>query len=185
MSNVRASFCIVEDASSQAGLPLHKVLEGDAIAGKNALAALVAKDQNANFRYLLTDSAGKLLVNTEGDDVAELYADGEHAGSTSGYQTIASIALATSKDYKNLHAWASCFRDSVFQIVHDDNGTPTTLVTGVRVGSGAFTFAGIMKQLKFTSGATGTQSLILKAKNETVASSMSGVIGVDEVVPVV
>jgi hypothetical protein len=178
MADVRASFCVLEDATSKAGMPLTKVAEGDAIASKNALAGLVAKDGSDELAYLKVDANGKLLVAFS--EIAELYDSDTHAGDKDAYQAVATVTLTVDKNYSNLHMWASCYRDAVFQLIHNNNGTPAILVDGVRVGSGQFSFAGIMKQLKFTAGSTGTQQLIIKGKNESVASTMTGVIGIDE-----
>lgn len=185
MSDLRTSFCILEDASSQVGMPLHKVLEGDTPAAKNALAALVAKDSDGKLVYMKTDANGVLLVNTEGEDVAELFADGTHTGHKTIYQTLAEITLTTSKDYKNAHVWLSCFRDTIFQIIQTNGITETVLVSGLRVGAGMVSWAGIMKQLNFSTGASGVQKLTVKGINLESVSTMNATIGIDEIVPIV
>lgn len=62
--DLRPSFPPLEDFSTQAGLPLHKALEGDASANKNAHGAFVAKkDSDGTFVYMLTDEDGRLITS--------------------------------------------------------------------------------------------------------------------------
>lgn len=61
---MRQSTPTLEDASTQAGLPLHKALEGDPTASKNAHGAFVAKKQtDSTFVYMLTDAEGRLITS--------------------------------------------------------------------------------------------------------------------------
>jgi len=178
MSDLRTVFVNLEDASTQAGLPLHKALEGDAILNKNAHGALVAKDSAENFKYLEVDDAGALKVSL-GSAYACLSDSGTHAGDTS-YQTLATIALTTDKVYKDVEALVSCFRDTVFQIIHNDNGVPTILADGIRAGAGAYNQMARFECMEFTAGATGTQELLIKGKNTVVASTMDATVSVKE-----
>lgn len=178
MADLRTVFVNLEDASSQAGLPLHKALEGDAILNKNAHGALVAKDSEANFKYLEIDDAGALKVSL-GSAYACLSDSGTHAGDTS-YQTLVTIGLTIDKVYKDVEALVSCFRDAVFQIIHMNDGVPTILADGVRAGAGQYNQMLRFECMEFTAGASGTQDLVIKGKNTVVASTMDATLSVKE-----
>lgn len=184
MADLRTSFVTLEDASTQAGLPIHKALEGDAILNKNAHGALVAKDNSDNFKYLEVDPAGALKVSM-GADYACLSDDGEDAAGSATYVTIASITLTVDKVYKDLEALVSSFRDSVFQVLWIDNeGDPgevsTTLVSGVRVGAGDYNEMVHFACMEFTAGSTGTQKLLIQGKNLNALSAMSATLSIKE-----
>ena len=69
---------------------------------------------------------------------------------------------------------------SVFQVIFDDNGTPTTLLT-IRVSShGEVTTDGEFEHLEFTSGATGTQTLKIQGKNSNALSDMNATVAIEE-----
>lgn len=182
MTDLRTSFPTLEDATTQVGAPLHKVLEGTAAAAKNASAALVAKDPSGNLIYLRTDAAGNLAVTTEGAANCKK-ARGELAAgqaTTPALVTGANIPLTVSKGYKEIGFLVSCRRDALFQIIWNDNGAETILGEIV-VGSGAFTVPGELHCLSFTAGATGTQELKIKAMNFEALSSLRASLTVEEV----
>jgi hypothetical protein len=184
MADVRENFPVLEDITSGAGLPLHKCLEGDDIGG-NALTALVAKNASDELRYLLVDAlTGALKVTMETGEYALLSDSGTNAGNIS-YQDLATIVLQNEFVYKEIEIILSCFRDCVGQLVFiaDVGGTPveTILVDGIRVGAGEYTLAAQLKSLEFTSGATGVQNLVLRAKNLNVTSTMDGTLTTKEV----
>ncbi len=178
MADVRSVFVNLEDYTTKEGTPLHKALEGDAIASKNAQGALVAKDSSANFKYLEIDDAGQLKV-IGGYDYGYLHAKGTSVGSAT-IVAIATITLTVDKVYKDLEFLGSCFRDTVFSIVQLDDTTETILLDGIRVGNSQLSFACELKSLEFTAGASGTQSLILKALNLNALSTIDGAIGIKE-----
>lgn len=181
MADPRTSFTVLEDSSSQAGLPLHKVLEGDAYAAKNALPALVAKS-GTNLTYLkVNPTTGALLVDT-GAATECLKAKGELAAGSSSLALVtgATIPLAVSTTFESVAFIVSCRRDALFQIIQVDDVTETILGEIV-VGSGQYTISDQLHCLSFTSGATGTQSLKVMAKNFEALSSLRASITVEEV----
>lgn len=172
MSDPRTSFIVLEDSSSQAGLPLHKALEGEAIAAKNAHGALVAKN-GTNFAYLKVDpSTGALLTTSEGATECKK-ANGELAAGSASLATVtgAVIPLTTDTVYEDIGFVVSSRRDSLFQIIWNDDGVETVIAEAI-VGSGAPTFSAKLHCLSFTSGATGTQELKVVAKNFEALSSL-------------
>jgi len=181
MADLRTSFVTLEDYTTQAGLPLHKALEGDSITSKNAHGALVAKDASDNFKYLEVDAAGNLLV-AAATNYAGLSDDGEDAAGSATYVTIATITLTADKVYKDLEVLVSSFRDAVFQVIWNDDATPNTLVSGIRVGAGTFNEMASFQGLEITAGSTGTQTLIVQGKNLNALSAMSATVSIKEMV---
>ena len=183
-TDLRTSVMILEDSSSQAGLPLHKVLEGDAVAAKNALPALVAKVAGTNvFTYLKVDpSTGAVLMTSEGASVCKKSPAGELAAgsATLALVTGAEITLTASAVYEEISFVVSSRRDSLFQIIQQDDTTDTILAEIV-VGSGAYTFSSQLHCLSITAGATGVQKLKVKAKNFEALSSLRATITANEI----
>lgn len=186
MADVRTSFVPLEDVSSQAGLPLHKMVEGEATSGKNAQGALVAKDPSGNAIYLRTNLSNELLVASNSASIANLSDEGGVVGSTS-FQTLAEIALQNDYVYQNLSFLGSCFRDAVYEVVQvdDTGGTPVeTIHATFRTGAGAYTCSENMDALTFTAGSTGTCVLRIRGKQlQNVASDVDGAIAIQEVQP--
>lgn len=181
MADVRTNFPVLEDASTQAGLPLHKVLEGDSSTGKNALASLVAADAAGNLQYMRVNQNNELIVSTESSISYALLSDsGSNAGSLS-YVDLVTIPLQNGLIYRELEALVSCFRDSVFQIVFVDNLVETLLVPGVRAGAGDYNGPLSFKTLEFTAGATGTQELIIRGKNINATSTLDAALTIKEI----
>jgi hypothetical protein len=183
MADPRTSFSVLEDSSSQAGLPLHKVLEGDAYAAKNALAGLVAKS-GSNLSYLKVDpSTGALLTTAEGAKECE-HARGEDAAGSASFVDIATITLTNGSYYEDLTWVCSCFRDAHFQIVRVDDvgGVDTeTIIADVIVGSGDYTDSGELKCFKFQAPASDVNVLKVKAKNMNALSALRSSISISRI----
>lgn len=182
MADPRTSFVTLEDVTTQVGVPLHRVVEGDAAAGKNAHAAIVAKDAAGNLIYLKTGVGGALLTTDDAATVCKRSQAGELAAgsATMVLVTGAVIPLAVSKEYASVGFVVSCRRDALFQIIWSDNGVESVLAE-IIVGSGAYTISDELHCLSFTSGATGTQELLVKAKNFEALSSLRASIVAEEV----
>jgi hypothetical protein len=182
MADVRTSFTVLEDSGTQAGLPLHKVLEGDAYAAKNALPALIAKSGTDLIYLKVNPSTGALLVDT-GAATECLKAKGELAAgsATLALVTGAEISLAVSTGYESIGFIVSCRRDALFQIIQVDNVTETILSEMI-VGPGAYTISDELHCLSFTSGATGTQKIKIMAKNFEALSSLRASVTIEQIV---
>jgi len=184
MADPRANFPVLEDASTGAGLPLHKVLQGDPLASKNALAALGFKNAGNNLRYPLVDENDILFVRNALGYTANLSEKGELAAGSIGSivdVTGASLTLQNSKVINGVSVIVSCRRGALFQIVWDDDGVESVLGEVV-LDAGQYSFSDVFPSIEFTTGATGDQFLKLKAKNfEAPASSLRGTISAVEV----
>lgn len=177
MTDLRTSTPILEDSATQAGLPLHKVLEGDAAAAKNALPALVGKKvSDGTLAYFKFDDTGAAYVTTDQAGTMK-----KARGTTTGdvaIKTVVDLALTPGAVYKGLSWVVSCFRDAIYEIVaiNDPSGTPTEVILAdVLVGSGDLTDAGELRNITFTAGAT-DPVLRVRAKNLTVASDFRAAI---------
>jgi len=181
MADPRTSFMVLEDAVTQAGLMLHKVLEGDALAAKNALAALVAKD-GTNLAYLKLNPTSKALYVDSEVPGTKKRALGELAAGSSTIVLVtgANIVLTASKVYTAPQILVSCRRDALFQLIWNDNGAET-IHAEVVVGSGQYTFSELFSGIEFTAGATGTQELKIKAKNFEALASLRAMLTVKEI----
>ena len=182
MADVRSHWVILEDPTTAAGIPLHKVAEGDAASARNAHAVLPVKDDSGNLQYIpMVD--GKVSVTFQGGDISSLSDHGTHAGDNSAYQDLCTIVLQNDVDYEKLGWVCSCFRDCHFEIVWIDDvgGTPTEeVLADVLCGPGDYTDSNELLEVKFTSGATGTQHLVLRAKNMNAASTMRASLTIEE-----
>lgn len=177
------NFPILQNVGTSEGAPWHLVSEGDAAAGKNAGAVLTARDELGNLAYLRTRSSdGRLIVDTEGEDVVELKGQGDNAGSGT-FVDLLTITLQQSTVYKNLEWLVSCFRDSTFEIVHvADVGVTDveTILATPKVGSGDYTNDGKMTS-KFTTSGVGVQELRIRGLNLNVLSQLEAALSVQEV----
>lgn len=175
MADLRASFTILEDVTTQAGLPLHKAVEGDAAAGLNAHPSFIAKDPSNNLIYLKTNAAGELIVDTEAVSGTCKKANGELAtgSATLDFVTGCEITLTANKVISEVGFLVSCQRDALFQVIWLNNATPT-LLGEIVVGAGAYTFSQELHCLSFTAGSTLPQKLQLKAKNFNALASLRG-----------
>ena len=183
MADVRESFATLEDSGTGAGLPLHKVLEGDAAAAKNASAGLVAKDNSNNLIYLRTDASGNLLTKPAAE-----YACLTDAAEATGSLTVVDVCTITATVNKVYRVFASgsCYRHATFTVVAiaDVGGSPVSTELGYfKCGPGEFTSELNLSCIEWTAGGTGVQNIVLRAKNDfLVASDFDGVLTAQELV---
>jgi hypothetical protein len=150
-----------KDATGNVILPVVHP-EGDTATAVKALPVLAGKDGSGNLAYIPI-SGGAVPVT-----FAAVVGDGKKArGTATGSATnvtVASLTLASSKTYENLDFIVSCFRDAIFQVILSDNATETIIAEAL-TASGQYSFQGKLQEGEITSGATGTQLLLIKAKN--------------------
>lgn len=173
MAHVRESFPMLEDAVTKEGVAAHKSQNGDASAGKVGITGWVFKDSAGNLVHPQLTPEGKLPVDFEGAGVAKsATSDGEIPGALT-LTDICEVSLNTSKTYGKIHANGSCFKEAIFYLVQVNDATETILSSFI-VGPGQYSFHADLKATEFTSGATGTQKIVLKARNLQKESDFLG-----------
>lgn len=164
MANVREAFPTLEDSATGAGLALHKVLEGDAAASKNAAPALVAVDESDNLKYLEMVS-GALSVTEEGS-----FACLQDAATVTGSTSVTDVCTITAQNSTNyrVYAQANNTRETLYEVVGVDDvgGADTETTLGyIIVGPGDFNGELNIPCNQWTSGASGVQEIRLRGQN--------------------
>jgi hypothetical protein len=173
MSHLRETFPILEDIATGYGEVLHKALDGEAVLNKQGLKAFAFKDSDGNFVLPRLTPEGKLPVDFDGAGIAKkASSDGEIAGSLT-LTTICEIDLDPSKVYGKIKAQGSCFKEAIFYLVQVDDTDELIVGHGI-VGAGDYNCDIELGAGEVTAGASGTQKLILKAKNLNKVSDFLG-----------
>jgi hypothetical protein len=173
MSHVRESFPVLEDAITKEGIALHSSQNADLSAGKMGLTAWVFKDKDGKLVHPQLNNEGAVVVSSEGAGTPKnATSNGEVVGALT-LTTICEVALTASKTVGKISVNGSCFREAIFYLIQLDDITETIIASFI-VGSGSYSHVIDMKEYEITSGATGTQKLILKAKNLNKASDFLG-----------
>jgi hypothetical protein len=159
----------------------HVTGEGDAPV--DGLVALAFKDSSGNLVLPQLTAAGAISVTSAATAIRRKSTAGELAAGSATLANVtgASITLAVSKTFYGITAVVSSRRDSLFQLVQVDDATSTVLAEAV-VGAGQYTFQFDLKDYQLASGATGTQTLKIMAKNFEALSSLRATLTVNEVV---
>lgn len=173
MSHLRETFPVLENLATGEGEVLHSARAGETAAGKNGLSGFVFKDSSGNFVHPMLTPEGKVAVDFEGAGVAKKASSGGEIPGALTLTTIAEIDLTPSKTYGKISAKGSCFKEAIFYLVQVDDATETILGHGI-VGAGDYSTMIDLGISEIVSGATGTQKLILKAKNLTKTSDFLG-----------
>lgn len=175
----------LENPGDQAGVPLAKVLEGDLSTGKNASAALVAKDAAGNLQYIKVNTNNEIIVDIDSAEVACLTETGKVAGSNVAEQAVMDIVLQNSLEYKELGWIVSNFRQTEYRIVWIDDegggGEAETELATILVGPGGYTDSNELECLSFTTGAIGNQVLRVYGLNKDAASDLRATVSIKEV----
>jgi hypothetical protein len=161
----------------------HEDLEGDASAGKDGLVAFAFKDSTGDLVLPQLTSAGAVPVTSAATAIRRKSTAGELAAGSGTLANVtgASITLAVSKTFYGITAVVSSRRDSLFQLVQVNDATTTILAEAV-VGAGQYSFTFDLKDYELVSGATGTQTLKIMAKNFEAQSSLRATLTVNEVI---
>lgn len=173
MAHIRESFPVLEDATTKVAEALHKSQNGDASAGKVGLTSWVFKDSSGNLVHPTLTSEGKLPVTSEGSGIPKsATSDGEVTGALT-LTTICEVSLTASKTHGKIHANGSCFKETIFYLIQLDDAAEE-IISSFIVGPGQYSYHADLKSREILSGATGTQKLILKAKNLNKESDFLG-----------
>lgn len=173
MSHLRETFPILENLATGEGEVANTAVAGQTAAGKNGISAFAFKDSSGNFVHPQLTPEGKIAVDLEGAGVSKKdSSEGEIVGSLT-LTTLAEIDLTASKTYGRISARGSCFKEAIFYLVQLDDVTETIIGHGM-VGAGEYNTKIDMGIAEVVAGATGTQKLILKAKNLAKISDFLG-----------
>lgn len=173
MAHLRETFPVLENLASGEGEVLNTAVAGQTAAGKNGLSAFAFKDSSGNFVHPQLTPEGKIAVDLEGAGIAKkASSDGEIAGSLT-LTTIAEISLTADKTYGRIMAQLSCFKEAIAYLVQVDDATET-IIGHAMVGAGDYNGKIDIGIGEIVAGSTGTQKLILKAKNLVKTSDFLG-----------
>jgi hypothetical protein len=179
MADVREVFPILQDASG-AGIVADQMQSGFSPVGKNGVLVFGFRDSSGNVVLPQLTSDGKLPVSSSTPGTQKDARDEVVGGdtSTSGVD-VATITLTADKKYVDLQMLVSCSRSALFQAIWSDDGSETVL-GDIILGPGQYTFGPYLTNVEFTAGSTGTQELILRARNLNAASTLRGTIAILE-----
>ena len=173
MSHVRESFPILEDALTKEGVAPHKSENGDASAGKIGVTTWAFKDSSGNLVHPTLTPEGKLPVDFQGAGVPKVAtSNGEITGALT-LTDVCEVALTANKTVGKISVTGACFREAIFYLVHK-NDAIETIISSFIVGAEAYTANVNLGEYEVTTGNTGTQKLILKAKNLNKESDFLG-----------
>ena len=176
MADLRESFATLEDSSTSEGKALAARTEGQAAAAQNGSIGFSFKDASGNVVLPVLDTAGNVKVVIDEGLCLKSQAGELSAGSASLVAvTNAEITLATSTMYSGIGFIVSSRRDSLFQIIQQNDAVDTVIAEMI-VGAGQYSLFGELHCLKITTGATGTQKLKVFAKNFEALSSLRATI---------
>jgi hypothetical protein len=171
--HLRETFPVLENLATGEGEVLHTAVDAAAIASKNGLKAFAFQTSDGKFVLPTLTAEGKLPVDFEGAGIAKkASSDGEIAGALT-LTTICEISLTADKTYGKVMAQGSCFKEAIFYLVHVDDSTET-IVGHAIVGAGDYNGKIDLGIAELVAGSTGTQKLVLKAKNLVKLSDFLG-----------
>lgn len=179
MADPRESFATLEVDGTGVGVAATSRVEGDVAAGKVGSIGFAFKDLAGNLVLPMLTPSGQLPVSFT-DNICLKSPAGELATGSAALAAVtgAEITLAAATAYKEVAFVVSCRRDSLFQIIQQDDLTENVLAE-IIVGAGQYTLSQVLHCLKFTTGATGVQKLKVKAKNFEALSSLRATVMVE------
>lgn len=173
MAHLRETFPILENILTGEGEVANTAKAGETAALKNGISAFAFKDSAGNFIHPTLTPEGKLQVDFEGAGIAKKASSaGEIVGSLT-LTMIAEIPLTPSKTYGKIKANGSCFKEAIYYLIQVNDVTET-IIGHCLVGAGEYNAQIDMGSGEVVTGATGTQKLILKAKNLVKTSDFLG-----------
>lgn len=173
MADESPLFRTLKDSSNVAHA-IDKMIEGDSPSAKNGIIAFGFKNSAGNVVLPQLTAGGAIMVDANASAGDPIHARGENAGSLTDID-VATITLTADKVYSDIEAIGSCLRETLFQLVQDNNGSET-VIGDFLVGAGQFSFQWMMDCVQITAGSTGTQELILRAKNLDKVSTIRGAV---------
>lgn len=181
MADLRESFPNLEILATGEGAALTLAQEADSKVDQRGQVSFVAIGPSNLLQYLKVSAEGRLLVDQEAAGTPLKASGAIVAGSaTLADVTGASLTLTPDMTYTSVAAQVSCFREAIFEIVQVDDAT-TTVLARVLVGPGQYSFTWHQPKLEVLAGATGPQTLKVRAQNLDKLSNLSASISALEV----
>jgi hypothetical protein len=169
MADPEQSFAITRD-SGDSGVYPTDAKEGDAKGVKQGIVAFAAVDNSDNLAYIKLTADGSVPVSGDGAGTSK-HARGKAALNNSTYTTLANITgLTASKLHRGICVKVTCRHGADFEVVliDDVGGTPVeTNITDLMTDPGSPNDTFTCDKLEFTTGATGTIDLLVRAKSFT------------------
>ena len=176
MADLNEVFNILADGTTGAGEAAISRVEGEAAAAQAGLIGFSFKDASGNVVLPQLSATGRILVDTGSASAGTcMHAQGDNATGSLTTVEIANLALTASGQYSQIEAVGSCLQPTLFQVVHDNDGTDVILYEFL-VGAGQYSFCCSLDCAVVTAGASGTQELELRAKNISKLSCIRGTI---------
>lgn len=172
MADPAEIFRILNGGSGAGVAPDQAIDATTAAAALKGLVGFAFKDINGNVVLPQLDTLGRIAVTNVTGILKSSGAGELAAGSlTMVAVTAASITLNISKTYTNVSIGICARQDSLFQLIQLNDVTETVLQEFI-VGAGQYSLIEQLFNLTFTTGATGVQKLLFKAKNFETLSSL-------------
>lgn len=165
MADTKEIFNILEDASNNGTAP-SAVAEGDAAAGKTAVDVLVCKDASGNLQHIPLNASSQVPVSFDAGTVQAPQTAVVTVTALDTDTDVVTATLSTSSSYKVNWFEASNNRPSRWELVQNDNASETTLANGW-TNSGDYKWNSEGSCIQFTTGATGTQELIIRGQQDS------------------
>ena len=169
MADIKEIFATLEDSLGNSEA-LTSRQEGESVGSSKGAIAFNFKDSSANVAIPSLTSDGKIMVDTEAYAGAAKSGYNKLTGTTTLTDSV-TLTLENSIQYIGIDFHASSLHASLIQVVAIDNGSETLLSESL-IGPGHYSNYTGTNCISFTSGATGTQELVLRAKNFEVASDI-------------
>lgn len=171
MADLREVFPVLVDETSDEGRALTASVSGDPASAKVGLVAFAFKSSSGNVVLPTLTSEGRIPVDLQAAGTS-YSASGSVNGSLTNV-TVAEVTVANSRTYGNISCTGACFREAIFEVVHQD-GTNNNIIGYFLVGPGQFSFTWDGGELEVTTGASGTQKILLRGRNLQKASDLRG-----------
>lgn len=177
MANLNEVFKTLVDATTGDGEALISRIEGEAAAGQEGAIGFAFKDSSGNVVLPQLNADGTIAVSFETGTC--LSTSGQVPAGSLTDVDVATLTLGNSEVYSKIEAIVSATRLTEYTLVWDDNGSETILGR-VLVGPGQYTVDIDLACLMFTSGAAGTQELIVRGRNEDVLTCMNAILAASQ-----
>ena len=148
--------------------------EGEAIPTADILAAMVAKTSGGLIKFIQVDANGVVQVNSNPGTPKSASAEVDSV--VGSFESVVTLTLVASKTYDDVSCQGFCSFLTSWRLVQIDNLTETILGRGMS-GPGNYVFNFTDMNLRATSGATGTQSIVLRGKQEHGSAQVAGLYG--------